>query len=42
MKQIAVSVSGNRMHPTGATVPMLAAGCRSFVLDIENELVAQL
>jgi hypothetical protein len=30
------------MHPTAATVPELAAGCRSFVLDIEKELVAKL
>ncbi|MFB4314753.1 hypothetical protein [Actinomadura sp. 21ATH] len=39
MKCIDVSVSGNRMHPTMTTVPKLAAGCRSFVLDIEKKFV---
>lgn len=42
MRHIDVSVSGNRMHPTMTTVPKLAAGCRSFVLDIEQGLIAQL
>jgi hypothetical protein len=42
MEHIDVSVSGNRMHPTMTTVPKLAAGCRSFVLAIEQKLVALL
>jgi hypothetical protein len=42
MKHIDVSVSGSRMQPAMTTVPKLAAGCRSFVLDIEKELVALL
>lgn len=42
MKHIDVGVGGNRMHPTITTVPKLAAGCRSFVLDIERQLIAML
>jgi hypothetical protein len=42
MKHIDVSVGGNRMHLTMATVPKLASGCRRFVLDIEKKLVARL
>jgi len=42
MKHIDVSVGGNRMHLTMATVPKLAEGCRSFVLDVEKELIARL
>ncbi|MET7461086.1 hypothetical protein [Nonomuraea sp. NPDC005501] len=42
MKHINVSVSGNRMHPTVTTVSKLAAGCRRFVLDIEQELITLL
>lgn len=41
-KNIDVTVSGNRMYYTATTVPKLARGCRSFVLDIERQLVASL
>lgn len=42
MKYIDVSVGGNRLHSTMMTVPKLAAGCRSFIIDLERELIARL
>lgn len=42
MLLIDVTVGGNRMHTTDATVPKLASACRRFVMDVERKLVALL
>jgi hypothetical protein len=42
MKHIDVSIGGNRMHTTRATVPKLSKGCRHFVLWLEERLVLQI
>jgi len=39
-KHISVNVAGNRMQTTHETVPLLAEGCRAFVLDVEGKLVS--